>query len=125
MDLQTERRLEQFFHLSNLSCALITARIEFSIIPFLAYIEYIDEHVPFPMSVKIVSVHSTEILLTLLSQCHPARLQGVPIRAYILNELQFPTCSPAPDGDVKHWLICWKTILPMLEKLEKFAEVGR
>ncbi|NWD64129.1 type III secretion chaperone SycN [Pseudomonas sp. IPO3774] len=115
MDLQTERRLEKFLQLSAIPMVRIDPRMEFHMPPLHFYIEYMNSRVVFTMSRTVEHPHRASTFKTLLSLCHPARTQGIPLRAYMISERLFLSLSPAPEHDVRHWLACYQTMRRLLE----------
>ncbi|BBE08767.1 secretion system apparatus [Mycoavidus cysteinexigens] len=115
MDLQTQRRLEQFLRLSDLPSVRITPRMEFVVPPYRLYIEYLDERILLSLARQIEAPHRVVVLKSLLNRCQPARLQGVPLRAYVLRNHQVLSCSPAPESEVNHWIACYHTMRRLLD----------
>lgn len=115
MDLQTQRRLEQFLRLSDLPNTRITPRMEFTLPPYRLYIEYLDNRILLSLARSIELPHRATALKTLLTRCQPARTQGVPLRAYVLRNYQVLSYSPAPDSEVSHWIACHHTMRRLLD----------
>lgn len=115
MDLQTERRLEQFLRLSDLPLTRIAPRMEFSVPPLRLYIEYTEGRILLSVSRPIAPAHRIEVLKRLLAACHPARTAGVPLRAYTLREHQVLSCAPAPGSETGDWIACHQAMRRLLE----------
>lgn len=115
MDLQTERRLEKFLQLSALPTERIDSRMEFQVPPSHFYIEYVNSRVVFTMSRRVAPPYRTATFKALLSLCHPARTQGIPLRTYLIGERLFLSFSPAPEHDIRHWLACHQAMQRLLE----------
>jgi type III secretion system chaperone SycN len=115
MNLQTQRRLEQFARLAELPVTRMEPRMEFALPPFRLYLEVIRERVVLTLAVRVDAVDRTRVLKKLLASCHPAALCGVPLRAYAAREFQLLSCAPAPGSDAGEWLTCYKVMRRMLE----------
>src|ERR1700738_1876824 len=112
MNLQTERRLEQFTRLAELPVTHIEPRMEFMLPPLRLYVEVIAERerVLLTLALRVEAVHRAQVLKNLLLACNPYLLQGVPLRAYCARDIQLLSCAPAPSSDVNHWLNCYRTM---------------
>ena len=88
MDLQTERRLEQFARLAELPVTRMEPRMEFMLPPFRLYVEVVDERVLLTLALSVEAVHRAQVLKNLLRACNPYLLQGVPLRAYSVRDIQ-------------------------------------
>jgi type III secretion system chaperone SycN len=115
MDLQTERRLEQFTRLAELPVTRMEPRMEFMLPPFRLYVEVVDERVLLTLALRVEAVHRAQVLKNLLHACNPYLLQGVPLRAYSVRDIQLLSCSPAPRSDGGQWLNCYRTMRRLLE----------
>jgi type III secretion system chaperone SycN len=115
MDLQTERRLEQFARLAELPVTRMEPRMEFVLPPFRLYVEVVDERVLLTLALRIETVHRAHILKNLLRACNPYLLQGVPLRAYSVGDIQLISCAPAPRSEGGQWLDCYRTMRRLLE----------
>ncbi|HTI18312.1 MAG TPA: secretion protein [Trinickia sp.] len=115
MDLQTQRRLEHFAQLADLPVIRIEPCMEFVLPPFRLYIEVIDERVMMTVAVRVATVDRSRVLKALLARCHPALLQGIPLRAYAARDFQFLSCSPAANSDAGHWLTCYRVMCRLLD----------
>lgn len=115
MELQTERRLEQFLQLADLPASQIASRMEFSMPPFRLYVECLDDHILFTLGREVEPSYQSRALRRLLSACHPARTQGTPIRVWQLRGQQMLSCSPSKESDVSHWLSCLQTLRRLLD----------
>jgi type III secretion system chaperone SycN len=115
MDLQTERRFEQFARLAELPVKRMEPRMEFMLPPLRLYVEVVDERVLLTLALRVEAVHRARILKSLLHACNPYFLQGVLLRAYSVRDLQLLSCAPAPRSDGRQWLECYKTMRRLLE----------
>lgn len=115
MELQTERRLEQFLQLAGLPGSHISERMEFSLPPFHLYIECIDAGILLSIGRDVELAWQREVLEKLLTSCIPARTQGVPLRAWILRGRQMLSCTLSTGGDIPHWLSCLQTMQRLLD----------
>jgi type III secretion system chaperone SycN len=114
MDLQTQRSLEEFLRLADLAPCRVDTRMEFSLPPFRLYIEHLQGRVLLSLARQIDACRRLSTLITLLRRCQPAYNQGVPLRAYLLNDQQLLSCAPAPGSDVNHWLDCLNVMRRLL-----------
>jgi type III secretion system chaperone SycN len=114
MDLQTERRLEQFLRLSDFPVDRVETRMEFSFPPFRLYIEYTNGRVLLSLARKVEACRRIQTLKTLLGCCQPACTQGVPLRAYALGDHQVLSCGLVPGSDVNQWIRCLQTMRRLL-----------
>ncbi|MEG3130515.1 type III secretion chaperone SycN [Pantoea cypripedii] len=117
MELQTERRLEQFLQLAELPTSQISSRMEFVMQPFRLYIECLDRHILLTLGQEVEPSYQTQILRKSLKACHPARTQGSPVRAWQLRGQQMLSCSPLKESGVNHWLACLNSLRRLLEML--------
>lgn len=115
MNLQTQRRLEQFLRLAELPVVRIDTRMEFAVASKRFYLELVGERAVFTLTRPIESVHRDASLRKLLRLTHPSGLQGVPLRAFTLSNRLALSCAPAPFGDGPHWLHCYRTMSRMLD----------
>jgi type III secretion system chaperone SycN len=115
MDLQTERRLEQFARLAELPVKRMEPRMEFTLPPLRLYVEAIDDRVLLTLALPIEAVHRAQVLKNLLRACNPYLLQGVPLRAYCVRDIQLLSCAPARHSDGSQWLDCYRTMCRLLE----------
>ncbi|MHC8403431.1 hypothetical protein ACYZTX_29390 [Pseudomonas sp. MDT1-17] len=114
MDLQTQRSLEEFLRLADLSPCRVDARMEFSQPPLRLYIEYLQGRILLSLARQIDPCQRISSLKTLLRRCQPACSRGVPLRAYLLNDYQLLSCAPAPGSDVNQWLDCLNVMRRLL-----------
>lgn len=114
MDLQTQRSLEKFLRLAELSAGRVETRMEFSLPPFRLYIEYLQGRVLLTLARQIDACRRISTLKSLLRRCQPACNQGVPLRAYLLNGAQLLSCAPAPGNDANQWLDCLNVMRRLL-----------
>ncbi len=115
MDLQTERRLEQFLRLSDLHCTRIDTRLEFIQSAMRFFIEYIEGRILLSFVQPVETSRRMDMLKALLLRCQPARTQGVVLRACVTRDHLMLSCAPAPDSDVSHWLLCQRTMRRLLD----------
>jgi type III secretion system chaperone SycN len=115
MDLQTERRLEQFARLAELPVTRMEPRMEFALPPLRLYVEVIDGRVLLTLALRVESVDRAQVMKKLLRACNPSLLQGVPLRAYTVRDIQLLSCAPAPGSDGGSWLNCYRTMHRLLE----------
>ena len=115
MDLQTERLIEQYLKLANLTVIRIEPRMEFVLPPLHHYIEYVNNRILLSLSSPIDPPRRDEVLPALLRRCVPARTSGVPLRAYVVKNRLVLSCSPAPNTDVRHWLSCGQVMRRLLD----------
>jgi len=118
MNLQTQRRLEQFLRLAELPVQRIDTRMEFAFARTRFYLELVGERAVFTLARAIEPVHREESLKKLMRLAHPAALQGVPLRAFLLSKQQALSCAPAPLADGTHWLRCYRTMWRLLDACE-------
>ena len=104
MDLQTERRLEQFFHLLDLPVVRVEPRMEFIDPPFRLYVEWLSERLCLSVALPVVGPTSDDPLSRLLGACQPERSQGIPLRGYALGNGLVVSCCPPPHGEAQQWL---------------------
>lgn len=114
MDLQTQRRLEEFLRLADLAVCRVETRMEFSRPPHRLYIEHLQGRVLLSLSRPLDTCQHLHTLTTLLRRCHPAISRGVPLRAYVLNQQQVLSCAPSPDSDASQWLDCLNVMRRLL-----------
>lgn len=115
MDLQTERRLEQFLRLSDLHCTRIEARLEFIQSPMRFFIEYLEGRILLSFVRPVEASRRMDTLKALLLRCQPARTQGVVLRACVTRDHLMLSCALAPDSDVNHWMLCQRTMRRLLD----------
>ncbi|MEX3956739.1 secretion protein [Trinickia sp. EG282A] len=115
MNLQTQRRLEQFARLAELPVIRIEPRMEFALPPFRLYVEVVNERVVMTLAARVDAKERARILKLLLSAWRPAALHGVPVRAFAVRGYQLLACSPAPGSDSGEWLTCYKAMRRILE----------
>ncbi|CAI8756485.1 hypothetical protein [Pseudomonas zeae] len=114
MDLQTQRSLEEFLRLADLSPCRVDTRMEFSLPPFRLYIEHLQGRVLLSLARQIDPCRRLITLKALLRRCQPGCTQGVPLRAYLLNDQQLLSCAPAQGSDINHWLDCLNVMRRLL-----------
>ncbi|WNN43866.1 MULTISPECIES: type III secretion chaperone SycN [Winslowiella] len=115
MELQTERRLEKFLQLADLTAQCIEERMEFSMPPYQLYIESLDEHILLTLGREVEPAYQIEVMKKLLTACHPSRTQGTPVRVWQLHGQQMLSCAPTKESDTTHWLMCMHTLRRLLE----------
>jgi type III secretion system chaperone SycN len=116
MNLQMQRRLEQFARLAELPLIRIEPRMAFVLSPLRLYIEVVDERVVMTLAARVDHDQRSRILKRLLSAWRPSAFQGVPVRAFAARDYQLLACSPAPGSDSEDWLVCYKAMRRMLEQ---------
>lgn len=104
MDLQTERRLEQFFRVLDLPVMRIEPRMEVVDPPFRLYVEDVSERLLISVTLPIPGLWSENVLQRLLELCQPERTQGIPLRGFIVSNQLVLSCSPAPEDSVEQWI---------------------
>lgn len=117
MDLQMERRMEQFLTLSDLPVTRIERCMEFIVPPFRLYIECLDGRVLLSLGRPVVAACRIEVLKRLLGHCLPARLPGVPLRACLLEDQPFLCCAPAPGSETGLWIACHQEMRRLLDDI--------
>ena len=115
MDLQNERRLEQFFRLLELPVTKIESRMEFVLRPFRLYVEYVQGRLLLSLGLPVEASRGTEALKKLLGLCLPARTQGVPLRGYVVKDNLVLSCAPPAGSDVAQWRTCYQAMRRLLE----------
>lgn len=115
MDLQMERRMEQFLELSGLSAARTEPCMEFIMPPCRLYIECLDGRILLSLGRPVAAACRVEVLKRLLGQCLSTRLPGVPLRACLLQDQSFLSCSPARDSGPGHWMACHQEMRRLLD----------
>lgn len=115
MDLQTERRLEQFFRLLDLPIIRIDSRMEIVDPPFRLYIEYFSERILMSVALPIAGFWPDKPLQKLLELCQPERSQGLPLRAYMLSDRLVLSCSPIPENTAEQWTQLYRLLQRLLQ----------
>lgn len=108
MDLQTERRLEQFFRFLDLPIVRIEPRMEVVDPPFRLYVEWVSERLLLSVALPLVGPISDDPLPRLLELCQPERSQGIPLRGYVLGNRLVVSCCPAPQSEAREWLSLYR-----------------
>ncbi|MDM5065520.1 hypothetical protein OB934_22455 [Aeromonas salmonicida] len=115
MELQTERRLEQFLQLVGLPGSQIAERMEFSLPPFHLYIECVDAGILLSVGREVEPAWQSAVLEKLLTAGIPAATQGVPLRPWLLRGRQMLSCTLSASGEIPHWIHCLHRMQRLLD----------
>lgn len=115
MNLQTQRQLEQFARLVDLPLLRIEPRMEFALPPLRLYLEVIEDRLWLTLARRVGAENTSGTLEKMLAACHPGLLQGIPVRAYTVRDMQLLTCAPPPDSDSRLWMRCYKVMRRLLD----------
>ncbi|MCC7005728.1 MAG: hypothetical protein IT497_03655 [Ottowia sp.] len=121
MDLQTERRLEQFFYLARLPIIRMESRMEVVDPPFRLYVESQQDRVVFAVVLPIDKAQSFAALSALLERCIPERTQGIPMRCFLSQPGLTISCSPDPEFSPEAWFSLYSELKKMLSQAKGSA----
>jgi type III secretion system chaperone SycN len=104
MDLQTERRIEQFVRILGLPCARVSKQMEFAYAQMHLLIEIVERRLVMSFTWMVDAALRDDALKRLLSRPNPQRTHGVVLRAFASgNHLVLSCAFPAHTG-VSDWL---------------------
>lgn len=115
MDLQMERRLEQFLELSCVSVTRIEPCMEFSLPSSRLYIECLGTRVLLSVSRSVEPMRGVGTVKRLLEQCLSPRMLGVPLRTCVIQGQQFLSCAPVPGSGADNWVFCHQEMVRLLD----------
>ncbi|WDD90582.1 secretion protein (plasmid) [Burkholderia sp. FERM BP-3421] len=115
MDLQTERKLEQFLRLLELPCSRIASRLEFAQPPLRVFIEAVGARLVLSVARPIDAARRDDALRRLVARCDPARHGGLILRACALRRDLMLSCTLDAAHDVGAWLDAHRTLRRLLD----------
>lgn len=122
MDLQTQRRLEDFLHLLEIHSYTLAAYMEFMDPPFRLCIEVCANHCTLTLTLPLDPLSKENALLTLLPSCQPEYFQGTPVRCFTLPAgvaMSFNISSETPTQSWYALYLSVKKILSTAKKIKR------
>lgn len=114
LNLQTERRLEYFFSLLGSPVTHITPQMEFVDSPFRLHLDARGDHLVIALTLLIPSNQRNSALMSLVTQCTPERVDGIPIRSFLTSSELVASCCLSQDSAPQNWLALYHTLKMML-----------
>ena len=115
MDLQMERKLEQFLRLLELPCSRIDSRLEFAHPPMRVFIEAVGARLVLSISRPVDAARRVDTLRRLVARCDPARHGGLIVRACALRRDLMLSCTLGAAHGVNAWLDAHLTLCRLLD----------
>ncbi len=114
IDLQIERRLEYFFSLLGSPVTRITPQMEWVDPPFRLHLDAQGDHLVIALTLRIPNNQRNSALISLLTQCTPERVEGIPIRCFLTSSELVASCRISQDSAPQTWLALYHTLKVML-----------
>ena len=115
MDLQSERRLEQFLRILDFPHARLDERMEFVHAQMRLFVEFVEERLVLSLACAIEAARRNEALTRLLARCDPMRMHGLVVRAFSAGGQLVLSCALPRDAGVDDWLACHRTMRRLLD----------
>jgi type III secretion system chaperone SycN len=115
MDLQMERKLEQFLQLLELPCSRIGPRLEFVQPPMRVFIEAVGARLVLSLARPVDPARRDDALRSLVARCDPVRHGGLILRACALRRDLMLSCTLDAALDVAAWLQAHRTLRRLLD----------
>jgi type III secretion system chaperone SycN len=115
MDLQTERRLEQFVRILGLPCIRISERMEFAYAQMHLLIEVVERRLVLSFVWIVDTAFRDDALKRLLSRSNPQRTHGVVLRAFASGSHLVLSCAFPNHTVVSDWLAIHGTMRRIAE----------
>lgn len=114
MDLQTQRRLEDFLKLLDIPYSRLAERMEFIDPPFRFYLEVLNQRILITLTLPLEAPATENALPVLLAQCQPERFQAVPLRCFVTKVGLTASFSPHPESPSQSWFALYRTLKQVL-----------
>lgn len=115
MDLQAERRLEQFVSLLRLPCSRVAERMEFVQGSIRLFVECAEQRIILSLARSVDAAHRVESLAHLLSRCDPVRTGGIVLRACVTRDYLILSGTLMLSADINDWLGCYRVMHRLLD----------
>lgn len=115
MDLQMERKLEQFLRLLELPCSRIGPRLEFTQPPLRVFIEFVGTGLVLSLAQPVDAARRDNALRRLVARCDPVRHGGLILRACALSRDLMLSCTLGAEHDVSTWIEAHRTLRRLID----------
>ncbi|MGC7406721.1 hypothetical protein ACPWR0_22285 [Pandoraea pneumonica] len=121
IDLQTQRKLEQFFELLALPARAIEPRMRIVLAPCYLMIEAGATGVTFVLTLIDRAVRAERWLPLLLQTCAPEWSRGIPVKACVAKGRPMLIATPpaASRMQASDWLHCLARMRQLLERIDR------